>query len=237
MSGVGIGSFFFIAAAAAGFSPAQVPGLTVWLDIDFGITGDPVTTWLDRSGNNNHLTNDIATGPAIVPSWRNGKAALQGASGVGLRRATFTGGAITQPSVQYIVCEWSPSASHSGIITDGVTSGLRNIARGLGGKMGAFAGINVNFGTAVTLSEPMILKIVFDGASGYIERLEANGTNEGGTINPGTLSLSGLGILSDLGSGAGEFNGKISEVLVYSQIPNSTQDALVISYLRTKYNI
>lgn len=69
------------------FSPADIPGLALWLRADAGvlnpagtaaINGDPVATWQDQSGNARHATQGTtARRPTLVTGVLNGRPAVR----------------------------------------------------------------------------------------------------------------------------------------------------------------
>ncbi len=73
--------------ASVGWSPAQLPGLALWLDDTYGIVMDPshagsVLHWLDRSGNGNEATmNGAYSSSGVVASWYGFPLDAQGVNG------------------------------------------------------------------------------------------------------------------------------------------------------------
>ena len=87
-----------LGSAGAAFSPLDVANGVAWLDASTGltVTGSGASAWVDQFGNGNDLAQSTdAARMALVSGWRNGKAALQGATGDYIDRATYTGGALS----------------------------------------------------------------------------------------------------------------------------------------------
>lgn len=64
------------------FTPADLPGLALWLDAadaaSISLNGSAVTQWNDKSGNGRHFAQGTAAQqPAYVPGAHNGRAALR----------------------------------------------------------------------------------------------------------------------------------------------------------------
>lgn len=82
------------AGVAAGILPNLLPGLTLWLRGDLGLSkaGPDVTQWSDQSGNGNHATTDAGQ---FNPTWTsniNGKGTLSYVAGERTTFLAFTAG-------------------------------------------------------------------------------------------------------------------------------------------------
>ena len=71
--------FYLQTVGGASFSPADIAGLEAWFDASLGITGDPVSAWIDQTGNGHDLSNIIgADQPDFVPNAVNGLPGVEG---------------------------------------------------------------------------------------------------------------------------------------------------------------
>ena len=107
----------FIEFPAAVFSPADVSGLTLWLDASEGITKDGsnlVSQWDDQSGNSNNVVQaTTANKPTWVDSTLNGLPVIRfDGSNDDLSKSTFAGGAISQAFYIFVVIK--PAVGGSG---------------------------------------------------------------------------------------------------------------------------
>lgn len=62
------------------FSPLSVPNMKIWCEADYGVTlsGSDITSWLDKSGNNNHMLQSNALyRPSISNNSINGLPAIE----------------------------------------------------------------------------------------------------------------------------------------------------------------
>ncbi|MDH3339799.1 MAG: hypothetical protein OEL84_00785 [Nitrosopumilus sp.] len=91
-------------SVAGGFSPLDVPNLIGWWDASDAATitkdgSDRVSQWDDKSGQDNHLTNAVsATQPLWVSAAQNGLDVIRfNGTDELIDRATYTGGALSQP--------------------------------------------------------------------------------------------------------------------------------------------
>lgn len=226
-----------IAASSGAFLPNKISGLKLWLDADsqyITLNSGNVSSWADRSGEGNDLAQATAVNqPAPVAGWRNGRDAIQGASGDFLSRATLTGGAIAQAFTVYIVCETS-SGTGTERICDGASSSRAIFGTTTVNQIyaGSFVGT-----TSKPSSSPAIVRAVFDGSSSSI-RIEPHGASvlSETSLSPGASSLNGF-VTGALQGGSSPWLGKYANFLVYSGTLSAGNDALVRSYLRTRYNI
>ena len=79
MSKIGIGIGVDSQRRGVSFTPADIAGLEAWFDAALGVTGDPVSAWLDQTVNGHNLSQGGgADQPDFVPTAVNGLPAVQG---------------------------------------------------------------------------------------------------------------------------------------------------------------
>jgi hypothetical protein len=222
------------------FSPANVPGLIADWNVDNVVGSTNASSLPDSSGNSNTLLQ--ATGsaqPAIVsadPDF-NGHKSLQGATGCYMRIAALTGGLLAQPFTKYAVIKTSSNVTTTQDILSGASgaSNRGDMILGGTGRISAYAGTQLNGPAAsVAINTIGIAKVVLNNTSSLTEWRPRGGSVASNTGAAGTQTLGGT-TLFGLGAGTNPFLGKGPRFLIYSGIPDSTQDALLIQYLEQVY--
>lgn len=189
-----------------GFSPADLPGLALWLDASDLSTithsSGAVSQWDDKSGNARHVVQ--ATGslqPVTGTRTINGVNALDFA--VDQLKATAFSVAQNQPYEIHAVVK----TDDTGAFQCAVGSNDNTRLLFAGGAYRLFAGLSANAGTADT--NPHFYGGRFDGAASQIFLDGAVLA----TLNPGTTNLNGISIGAG-GAGAPALDGLIGEVVV-----------------------
>lgn len=222
----------------AAFTPAQLSDIRAWLAAGRGATvaGGVVSALADQSSNGNSVAAATGEEVAIVNNWRNGKAALQGASGKRLTRATLTAGARPQPTTIYTVEETPASIVSQQMVFDGMTNTDRNaVYYTAAGLPSAFAGAVLS-AAALPASTPIIRRTIFNSTSSSI-LIEPHGgaiITQSGDVN--TFALIGLCLLAAF-NGTLHYLGKWGEIVVVRNVPSVDDDLLIRRYLRAEYNI
>lgn len=213
------------------FSPADITGLQAWYDASqiTGLSnGDPVTSWLDLSGNGHTLAQAGAARPIYTTAGINSLPTLDfDGSAHNLTNATLT---LPQPSTTFAVFRTDTPAVQQFVIDGG--AGTRQTFFLNGAAYLYFAGSVVNAAAGPT-ANPTVMAANYNGAS--------SGLYENGTLiasgDPGAQSLANFKVGIESSGASGFFNGHISEVLHYNKTLDSTERGQVTSYLGTKYGI
>lgn len=217
----------------APFDILAVTGRKVILRAD-SITGlvnsDPVASWTDESGQGN----DVAQATAgFKPLY---KTAIQnslpmvlfdGADDY-LRRATFTGGTLSQPITMFIVCK-VVSYVASSVIVDSASTTSRLALREISANWSMFAGTTLSSSTAINTTTAHLLELTDNGVS---STLALDGTIIA-TGDAGAHTMIGLtlGANATPGSYAPVY---IGEIGVFAPIPTGDL-ANIRSYLKAKW--
>lgn len=218
-----------------GFSPADIPGLQLWLEADkiTGLNdGDPVTTWEDSSVNNNDATQATAAKkPLYKVNIVNGKPAVRFDATDDILVSTFA--TLAQPLTLIAVAKSRVAAPGAG---KGFVDSKSDVARALIGfsslnNWSYFAGTAQDDG-AMDANFHVFVG-VFNGAS---SKLVVDGT-VGSSANPGANSLTDGATIGNRPDGLVPLDGDIAEVLVYDSALSDANRDLVETYLGAKYGI
>lgn len=199
---------------------------------------DRVSQWDDLTTEANNISQ--ATG-SEQPLWLasvatlNSMPAIQGAPTENLSRATFTGGAVANPSTQYWVVESQPNNPSGNEFISFGASGRNDLFIATGRAVAIFGGAQLT--TVGTLSDGIgaIIKIEFDGVSSSIRVEPDGGSVFTASGNSGSTSMNGLTIGRDNASGS--FTGKTAYGLCYDKLMPANEDAAILSFLRNKFMI
>ncbi len=234
-----------------GFNPRQIPNLQLWLDASdtYGIIKDgsnKVSQWLDKSGNNNHATqNDIAKQPTYTSSGINGKPALQ--SDGNNRRLNFNHSlTVGDPFTIFTVLK-------ADIITpDPSTGSSINVVLAFGdstSNVSAFAirqkrispdrlRVTSYGGGGVFHSgndDAVLSSVTFDGST--LKSYKNGVLATSSTANQTGMAISGGYLFNDSTSGARAFLGWVSDVLIYAGALSEDQRNQAEQYLIQKQAI
>lgn len=229
-------------AGSAAFAPTDVSGLKGWWDFsdatklytDAGTTlvtadADLIAQVNDKSGQANHAVQ--ATGankPAYKTGIQNSLSTSRYDSTDTLRRATFTGGALSQPVAVMAVAKSTDNGVN--VIVD---AGAGNFQLyGNAGSWKMYAGSVITWNTTRDTASFHIFCGLFNGASSALY-YEGGAAKVSGDAGAGTM----VGVaLSGFGGGAGGLVGDLGEVVVVST-SSLTDVNLLGAYLATKWNI
>jgi len=226
--------------ASQAFSSNKLDDLSLWLeasDISTIInSGGFVSGWKDKSKNGNNVAQTTgANQPTTGIETINGVNALK-FDGINdfLLRATFTGGALSQPNTIFVVWEQLGNASGLGKLIDGGIGTNRHVLQ-VDANEGwqVFAGLVVIIAVAVPQDIPFIRSVFFNTTSseGYL-----NGTLEftGGDVGPQSLNGLTIGARFD---GTGLFEKKVGEIIIYNRLLSTPERTTVERYLSSKWGI
>ena len=191
----------FATAAANTWTPWQLPDLALWLDASdagtIALSGSTVSQWIDKSGNNRHVTQATATKrPRYVNNLPNGPAlSFDGADdSLFASAATIT---LSQPVHRFIACKFLTKTSRSVVCDSDMYASPFFFYNGeaggtTAGKWSFNAGANnISYGTADTSNNHIHYNLVNDTASYY----SIDGaTTPSGPVNVGANTLHGLRI-------------------------------------------
>lgn len=221
-------------SASAGFTPASIAGLSLWLDGNDAATitqtATKVSQWADKSTNLAHATQ--ATGvnqPVYSATAINSKPGLVFNGTAWLQNLVL---AINQPGTVFVV--ESMTGGSIGVqehMFDGTANRWAVISSDpSAGALQLYAGNTLS--APINLSATAgVVSAIFNGASSSVF---LNGANSA-TGDAGSQSLAGYYI----GQGGGatqEWFGNISEVIVYNSALSTVNRQTVEAYLKTKWS-
>ena len=231
-----IGKFIYPSPPVGGgaFSPTDVAGLTVWLKAD-AITGlsdaDPVTTWVDSSGNGNDATQATASKkPIYKTSIINGKPIVRfDGTDDYVRTGAFTATA----TAKTIFCVFNSDVDIWTYISDG-QSHNRGCFLTEPGKLTYHAGGGqISRTTSAHVGAFVYATIVDNGASSSVNH--NGGTPTTGTVNSATYTAATVGTGGAEGTDEPFFNGDVAEWLLYDGALSAGDISSVEGYLADKY--
>ncbi len=237
---------------AAAFNPAVGSAtLKSYYDADTGVTNvsGKASVWADQgpaADNFNQFT--AGNRLTILSNWRNGHAALYSAptTDAGMSATVDT---IAQPLAIYAVTEWA---------SPGTTGQQRPFIKANGDvlQFGQVANATVGAGQAqyiqlgymysgttqvnMTTSPPApgtpcIVRMALNGSSSVLRVTPNGGVEASVTGNAGATGYGGVSSIGLLGNN--NWQGKIASIIIYSGIPDATDDAYIMNALGSKYAI
>jgi hypothetical protein len=225
--------------------PGQVPGLKIWLDAAavIGLNDrDLVDTWLDQSGNGNHVSQiSVAHQPRYLANTQNGQPVVR-FDGIDdyLSRGSFGLSAFTLfiavPRVsvddtgQYLVSEWSPSNDARRWVVHVTPTNNYRVTADSDGHKGESVGV-----TDPATADQAIITYTYDG-SGIAFRKNSDDVcpNRDSRLYTGGTADFGIG---GLPNGRQSFGGDIGEILLYDRALTNVEILAVENYLRSKWDI
>ena len=216
------------------FNPGKIAGLKVWLDAEKGFEalsdGDPVTTWLDQSGNGNDLTQATADKkPTYKISIVNGKPVVR-FDGIDdfLKATAFT---LIQPEHVFLVIKVIVGSLSDYYFDGNTQDDMAALQRNVGANFTQFAG---GFGVTVTLGTTnfRIVNALYNGATSSVS-LDGAADNvaDAGSNSADGLSLGGSGVES-LHS-----NFDLKTFLIYDSVLSVSDQGRVERYMAQRSGI
>lgn len=215
-------------------------GLKLYLNADKGITiGTGVSAWADQSGNGNHVSQGTpANQPAFVSSWRNGKAALQGAASKNLARATLVAN-VGQPLTLLTVGSWSGGTTT--MLVDGTGADRICVGNTAGNLWSLSHGaLTAGGGTGKSADTP------FFAISRFASAPESNsdavvgtaGLDESFSIDPDGVEdfFPGINIGSTFANTA-NWTGKIACIVMWNRLLTAGEMTAINKWARSYYGI
>lgn len=227
---------------ATGFDPRSIAGMSLWLDAQdtTTITGNPVTTWIDKSGARFNATS--ATGPSQgtyngyrVLSFNGTTQRMLSSHTVNpashtlilvYRPAVLTGNYSGntsvfryQPSGPYIVFPYMNGTVQRGYIT-------------------SYDGTPIDAGNSTLVANAVTtaLNIVIANITSGSQQILLNGTQQSSNTRALTAGTSGTLAIGYYPPGGNEFfQGDIGEMMVYSRPLNATEQTNIVGYLGWKW--
>lgn len=227
------------------FSPRNLPGLQLWLraqDITGIANGGAVTTWSDRSGNGNNVTQGTA---AARPTWQrnvqNGKAAvrfdqtddqLEGTT-LGLSAVTVFAVAqvVDNTAFKTIVSDWGADGSELWLMDVSDTEQPRFLST----PDGATASRVISTDPTVR-SGAVLVTATHPGATGN----QVLRTNRGQVDSDAVTDLFTGGtptLRVGSGNNVSRWNDDICEILVYNRVLSAGEIVRVEAYLNRYYGL
>jgi hypothetical protein len=223
-----------------GASPGGVAtNLHAWYRADAGVTknaGNSVTAWADQTGNYN------STGVVSAPFWNaqtmnfNPAVDFDGASYLNLPNSALTSGT---GSYTGFLSFFTNTGAWNPVVSGGTESNNQRIYFGCGGNSDQ---VDAWYGTAndlhsannvLTLGLPSVGTFYYNSASGreIFNNGASVGTSGATTRNTGTNNHR-IGTRPNLSE---IFNGRVSEIIIYSRALSTAEMQRVESYLGLKY--
>jgi len=220
-----------VSSAGGGFLPTDISGLILWLDASEGITksSDLVSQWDDQSGNSNDVA-ESTNKPTWTDSELNGLPAVVFGSDTSLAKATWSGGAVSQPYYVFAVMKFGQNTS-SQYQWDGGGSSNRFYWYTNVDKRVASSGTELDMSVNPANNYYYITFFV-NGATSNQRR---DGVSQI-TGNLGGGSFNGITLASRYSEEAYN-NPKICEFLVYDNDIGDTDRDKVEEYLKDKYDL
>lgn len=239
MSGLFVGSPFWqaMAGASTGLTGEGVIA-TALSDFDadnFTESGGNVATAPDSGGGGNDLTVNGTLAYTSSDAALNNHASVTGGSGY-LKRATFSGGALTQPTTIYVVGTWCATGA-SKLFIDGGGSSTRNSIYASGAVNPAvFGGSALVSGSTVSAATKFIAKFVANGASSSALFTVDGSSDISLSGDAGSVGMNGATILA-INTGANQWDGKFARAIIFEGVLSDAQNTVLLEYLKTAYSV
>lgn len=236
--------------------PLLIPGIGFWHDANdiSSITmnaSNQVSQWNDKSGNGNHVTQSTdANKPVWVASAINGRGALQGfpvaTNSILTKTDSATMSHATGMYWALVVRSITLSGSFEVAACKGITTGnQREIDMQFSSAKKLQADMNTTDGTGANQKTNTHTSALSD-ATTYLFEVEWNGANFLSRVNnadqkssAATACYDGTGPLTYFVNGAGTNPCKqyIGESIYYQNNPSTAHKALLLAYLKAKWNL
>ncbi len=237
------------------FNITQVPGgvgadLQLWLKADSGVSGAvPITNWADQSGSG--ITSTISGNPSLETESMNFNPSVKfDPAGTSPNEdwieTSLSINADVYPELT-VYAVYKPATDNSGGVWGEDDGGwdrflVDNAARAssLDQAVSNGSGTASNIASIFPIEKPVITTVVFDedqanGSFVYANFQEVrNFTSNHGSETSGNLFLGTIGIDNP---SLDDFNGDISEIIVFSAIPTIQERQQIESYLAIKYGV
>jgi hypothetical protein len=235
------------------FNPLQIPGLKLWLDaMDPAANGTqpsggtPVSSWVDKSGNGNTVTQSNGFfKPLYNSTGFNGKNSIT-FDGVDDLLQNTSATALGNTNAIFIASDIQTNGTNKGTFFDYSTNVATNTGINIfvesGGSIhwqsNLFDGIinSASSGT-ITLPQTKVLYVYNDGANAFIfvNGVQVATVTCGNIVNTGTRVYT---VGSLFGGIANYFlKADVGEILAYTPLPTSAQRTLINRYLGNKWGI
>lgn len=221
-------------------TPAQLPGLLLWLDGSDGSTitqsGGLVSAWADKSGLSNNATG--TNKPTFVSSSLNGKSGIQWTNAANslatpaMSVGTFTIFSVVKLTVVGMVYQQATSGNGFWMYGDNDGTGSVRVTTSVA-ESGKNAGVN----WAIT-STPLYLTHTFGGthASHLLRKsgVSVSLVDGGSTGNPGT---GGTSAILYFGRDNGSALGVHYEHIIYNRVLSSAEISAIEGFIRSKWGL
>jgi hypothetical protein len=212
-------------------SPADLPGLAMWVKADAGITfgsGASVASWADQSGNGNDLTMASASNqPTLVGGAQNGLPVVETSAAAS---QTLTVATTFGPAYSVFYVGRMLGSANQRLLTAVNDNWL--LGWWSGAEDQAYAeGWLSPVGSPATTTAWRIYAMTGTGAVTNVYRNDAlSFSSAGGVAAPDGLSLSCYG-------GAECSDGQVGEIVVYDHVLTATEIQQVFGYLDVRWNV
>lgn len=220
-------------SSASVFTPTDVGTPAVWFDACKGVTyngSNQVSQWDDQSGNARHATQSTSSKkPTYTASGTNGLPHIDFAgSDDGLSATGFT---LAQPNTVFVVAKQDTGAANEHLFSSDDGAGAQNLLVGAP-SLTMHGGSLASTGLGVTTGTTYVFSMLFNGASSKFFR---DGTQHGGTLSVGALSMIGLCVGNNGFTYTQGHDGTICELIVYNSALSDANRQKVEAYLTTKW--
>jgi len=225
--------------------------LKLWLDVNeiIGNTGDPVITWLDKSGNEN-TASEGAEFPHLETSSVNGNNALTFDGSTDFLSGTISGG-LSAPSTIIAIANFNSDQGASdndyvlSIGASSVAGDHTSISRRLSGggnqnKYYSWDGANARITTDLSIIPTSTWNILGQTQNTVAPRHIAYLDGSAIPVDDFSTNFSSNGVYSigkwNLATNS-YLNGQVAEVIIYDKILNSAEFNIINSYLAAKFEL
>jgi hypothetical protein len=211
------------------FVPQSIPGCVLWLRADRGVIASAglVNTWLDQSGNGNHVTQ--VTGSSQPTQTVNILPCLQFTAG-SVQQLLNSTMSIPQPFEQIVVIQ-STDGSLTYVIDHGTVNNKSAIYRSASTTMTLYPQ-----SANVACSQNVIH--VLDAQSNNSTGLLAidNGSAVAGSVG-NAVTVTGVSVGNRFDAPANAWGGCIYEVIIFNTLLSATNRTQVLSYINGRYSL
>lgn len=222
--------------------------------------GDNVSGWLDQSGNNNDVSQDYGSPPSFditsglsAVDFENGSKYLRGNSVISgtTARTFFTVAQPSSMSASVTNCSWALAPNNNGSMGTGYGLFWEEPGSSTGLGLRVNGRKLMDYTSVLSTNDIISNPTIYSGSSASSSDVLStdfyiNGSYLSTHNNPGstTLNTNSVGVIIGGFSTGGDlipennydFNGKVYELIVFSEELNSAQRIIMENYLSAKYN-
>jgi hypothetical protein len=215
--------------------PLTVSNCVLWLDADDSTKFTGGSSWLDKSGTNNHGINGTPGVSAMptVTTWTNGRKAARFVAGS--KNSMKTTNSVVNFVSYFMVTRVQAAVGYGFFMINNLDGQRQFVMNSSSFPLSLFwapGGTAINLGSFIQGQPVIFCGTVTSGSGiGYI-----NGSQVGSNTNPSTSGSSQNYFGSGNGDG-GYLTIDIAEILIYTGVVSSTDRQSIENYLSAKWNI